>query len=113
MHIELKYNIVLICSIFVLAASMACAEKQGENLPPGKWKIVFEDEFIELNKDLDKAWKFQNGPSGHILSSRWRENAVLQGGIMKLQAKKDERKAKPADQKNKKKQKKWSWESIY
>lgn len=42
---------------------------------------MFQDEFSGSNEDLDKAWDFQNGPSGHILCSRWRENADVVAGV--------------------------------
>lgn len=53
--------------------------------------LVFEDEFDGTEEDLDQTWDFQNGPSGHILCSRWRENAELADGILKMRAKKEDR----------------------
>ena len=60
-------------------------------LPPGSWTLVFEETFDGTNADLDASWDFQNGPSGHILSSRWRENVDVADGILKLQARKESR----------------------
>ncbi|MBN2450541.1 MAG: family 16 glycosylhydrolase [Lentisphaeria bacterium] len=57
---------------------------------PG-WKQVFADEFEGMAADLDRIWESQNGPSGHILCSRWRENAVLEGGLLRLVARKEPR----------------------
>lgn len=55
------------------------------------WKLVFQDEFNGKTADLDKNWEFQNGPSGHILCSRWRENAVEENGLCRLLNKKESR----------------------
>lgn len=63
-----------------------------ENLPAGSmlpggpdgWHLVWQDEFDDPNDKLDEKWISQNGPSGHILSSRWRENAVVDGGMLRL-----------------------------
>jgi len=60
-------------------------------LPAGDWTLVFQDEFAGSEKDLDANWEFQNGPSGHILCSRWRENAELADGTLKMNAKKEDR----------------------
>ena len=60
-------------------------------LPPGAWKLVFHDEFTGTEEELDQTWEFQNGPSGHILCSRWRENAVLGDGVLRLNARKEQR----------------------
>lgn len=60
--------------------------------PPGTgWELVFEDDFTGTEAELDARWEFQNGPSGHILSSRWRENAVLDNGVLRLIARKEQR----------------------
>ncbi|TVS10619.1 MAG: glycosyl hydrolase family protein, partial [Planctomycetaceae bacterium] len=73
--------IVLLCVPVVLMAE-----------PPGPgWELVFEDDFTGTDAELDAQWEFQNGPSGHILCSRWRENAVLDNGILRLFARKEQR----------------------
>ncbi len=60
--------------------------------PPGSgWKLVFDESFNGNEADLDARWTFQNGPSGHILSSRWRENARLEDGLLKMIARKERR----------------------
>ncbi len=61
--------------------------------PSGKdWAVVFEDNFDYPNAQLDKDWLFQNGSNiGHVLCSRWRENASTADGILKLVAKKEQR----------------------
>jgi len=57
----------------------------------GKWHLAFQDEFTGTDADLDATWEFQNGPSGHILCSRWRENAELENGILRLIGRKEKR----------------------
>ncbi len=60
--------------------------------PSGKnWKLVFEDNFDYPNAQLDKEWISQNGPSGHIMSSRWRENSVVEDGVLKLIGRKEKK----------------------
>ncbi len=49
--------------------------------PPAGYGLVWEDAFSGVTADLDANWNFQNGPSGHILCSRWRENAVVTNGF--------------------------------
>lgn len=55
------------------------------------WYLSWSDEFSYADSLLNKNWESQNGPSGHILCSRWRENAVINNGILELQAKKERR----------------------
>ncbi len=57
----------------------------------GDWRLTFSDEFDGVNADLDTEWISQNGPSGHILCSRWRENAVVANGLLRLLNKKEKR----------------------
>lgn len=71
----------------IIAAGIASAE------PPkgAEWELVFGDEFKGTTTELDKNWDFQNGPSGHILCSRWRENVVAENGLCRLLNKKENR----------------------
>jgi beta-glucanase (GH16 family) len=55
------------------------------------WKLVFREEFNGAKDDLDANWKFQNGPSGHILCSRWRDNVVVTNGLCRLVNRKEKR----------------------
>ena len=55
------------------------------------WKLTFSDEFDGKNADLDANWRAQNGPSGHILCSRWRDNAVEADGVLRLLNRKENR----------------------
>jgi beta-glucanase (GH16 family) len=63
-------------------------------LPPAAaaaWQLAWEDGFDYPDAELDQRWVSQNGPSGHILSSRWRENAVVRDGTLRLVNRKQER----------------------
>lgn len=55
------------------------------------WELVWNDEFTKPEAELDAAWQSQNGPSGHILSSRWRENVVVTNGLLRLVNRKEQR----------------------
>jgi beta-glucanase (GH16 family) len=77
-----------------LAAGFLClvATRAAAQPPPeGPWTLVFEDEFSGTTADLDRNWQFQNGPSTHILCSRWRENAVVENGLCRLLNKRQQR----------------------
>ncbi|UXX77868.1 family 16 glycosylhydrolase [Reichenbachiella carrageenanivorans] len=56
------------------------------------WEVVWEDDFDYPDAQLDDNWESQNGASGgEVLSSRWRENAVVKDGVLELLAKKESR----------------------
>lgn len=55
------------------------------------WKLAWQDNFDYPNKQLDKEWESKNGPSPHILCSRWRDNAVIKDGLLYLINKKETR----------------------
>ena len=55
------------------------------------WELVWRDEFDYPDAALTNAWISQNGPSGHILCSRWRENAVVSNGVLRLVARREKR----------------------
>ncbi len=59
-------------------------EYPGADLDLDDWELVWADEFDGGEQDLDKRWTSQNGPSSNCLSSRWRENAVVSDGTLKL-----------------------------
>lgn len=77
------------------AASLFMAGAPNDAPDPGVekpgWKLVFHDEFDGKTADLDRKWEFQNGPSGHILCSRWRENVVAESGLCRLLNRKENR----------------------
>lgn len=58
---------------------------------PEAWRMVWNDEFEYPDAELDAKWQSQNGPSNHILSSRWRENAVVRDGTLRLLNRKEKR----------------------
>lgn len=91
MHTLAKRTIALLVVVFLFVGFVVRAEEPQSMLPSGKWELVFEDKFTGTDKDINKTWEFQNGPSGHILCSRWRENAITSDGILKLNAKKEKR----------------------
>ena len=70
---------------FLLLMSLAIPQPVRADPPTGgDWKLVFEDEFDGGKEKLAANWQFQNGPSGHILCSRWGDNAKLEDGLLKL-----------------------------
>lgn len=79
-------------TLSLIFASIACAAP-GSMLPGGasKWKLAWSEEFDGPDAKLDERWNSQNGPSGHILCSRWRENAVVKDGMLRLVNKKEKR----------------------
>lgn len=81
----------LLCLVPALAAVSPAAEPSL--LPGGNegWKLVWQDEFDGPDTKLDEKWESQNGPSGHILCSRWRENAKVANGMLRLINRKEKR----------------------
>ncbi len=83
--------------LFLFPICLAPAQPQNpitpSSLPGGadKWELAWSDDFNGPDAELERKWKSQNGPSGHILSSRWRENAVVTNGILRLVARKEKR----------------------
>jgi beta-glucanase (GH16 family) len=69
------------------------APPAGSLLPggPAAWRLAWSDEFNYPNARLDAAWESQNGPSGHILCSRWRENVRVTNGSLLLINRKEKR----------------------
>jgi Glycosyl hydrolases family 16 len=75
--------------VFLVMSIVACAGVCAG--PPPGYDLVWSDEFNGTTADLDKNWDFQNGPSGHILCSRWRENVAVENGLCRLLNKKETR----------------------
>ena len=86
-------SLALLCLGLSLGYSQTNVPGAGSNLPGGadKWELVWNEEFDYPDTQLEVAWKSQNGSSGHILSSRWRENAVVSKGLLRLLARKEKR----------------------
>jgi Beta-glucanase/Beta-glucan synthetase len=90
--IAIKKITILFMLIFITEALPA--QNTIKSLLPGgasKWQLVWSDEFNYPDSALDKNWTSQKGPSGHILCSRWRENALVSNGTLKLLNKKEKR----------------------
>lgn len=82
----------------ILLASNSCMhskeneqEECKDDICLSEWELVWSEEFDGTDADLDARWESQNGPSGHILCSRWRENAVVSDGTLKLINRKENR----------------------
>ena len=72
----------------------SAVKEHAKSLLPGgadQWTLAWSDEFDHADAELDKAWVSQNGPNGHILCSRWRENAKVANGTLKLINRKEKR----------------------
>ena len=86
----------IIFSAFV-SFIMSCdcfANPQAPSILPGgaaKWQLAWSDEFDYPDAQLEQKWVSQNSGSKHILSSRWRENAKVEGGTLKLINRKESR----------------------
>lgn len=74
-----------------LWASPLLAQEQTLNL--SHWHLQWSDEFNYPDAQLDKNWISQNGKTENpwVLSSRWRENAVVRDGVLELLSKKEQR----------------------
>lgn len=87
----------LVTLIFLAGIAPALCQtpaSRAESILPGgagRWELVWSDEFEGSEADLDRLWISQNGPSTHILSSRWRENARVANGTLKLINRKEQR----------------------
>ncbi len=67
----------------------------GHSVPDGppepeRWELTFEDTFG--GDRLDPAvWDIESGSPGHILSSRWPENILVSGGLLRFLTRKERR----------------------
>ncbi len=77
----------LLLAVFTMLTPLLLADPPADP----SWQLVFADEFTGTTADLDAKWTFQNGPNGHILCSRWRDNAALEDGLLKLVGRKETR----------------------
>jgi beta-glucanase (GH16 family) len=85
--------IAVVLALTALAPRGSAAPAAGSLLPGGaaKWNLTWSEEFDGPDAKLDERWISQNGPSGHILCSRWRENAKVNNGTLRLINKKEKR----------------------
>jgi beta-glucanase (GH16 family) len=80
--------------VLLFLGGSSCAQKNNPVEVPAASKgmqLVWSDDFDYPNAQLDASWIAQNGPSTHILCSRWRENAVVENGLLYLKNKKENR----------------------
>ena len=77
----------------LLAAESPAPPAPGAHLPGGAaaWTLAWSEEFDGPDSKIEDRWISQNSASTHILSSRWRENAVVANGTLKLLNKKEKR----------------------
>ncbi|TXE12737.1 family 16 glycosylhydrolase [Seonamhaeicola algicola] len=81
----MKTTKTLIVVIFIL---LACKFSLHAQLPAeidSSWEMVWNDEFNVPNNQLEQKWGFQNGPSGHILSGRYRDNVTTNNGVLEIE----------------------------
>lgn len=74
-----------------LLAGSALAEPPAPGGAPPGMELAWQETFDGSVADLDANWAFQNGPSGHILCSRWRENVAVTNGVCRLLNRKESR----------------------
>lgn len=85
------HKLSLITSLFLMSSPLKAEPK--EKIDFNQWQLAWSDEFNYSNVQLDENWISQNGPTENpwVLSSRWRENAVVKDGVLHLLAKKENR----------------------
>ncbi|WP_017446624.1 glycoside hydrolase family 16 protein [Gayadomonas joobiniege] len=92
----------LTSSVFLLAITnsvFSADQTQAERLANApqidlsQWQLAWHDEFDYPDDELDKKWISQNGPTENewVLSSRWRENAIVKDGVLHLLSRKESR----------------------
>ena len=91
---NLAIQLVFVVFVWAFVFQHSVGQDVVKSLLPGgenTWKLVWNDEFDQQDSLLEQKWESQNGPSGHILCSRWRENAVVSDGTLKLINRKENR----------------------
>lgn len=59
--------------------------KEGDDINLAKdWDLYWNDEFVGGDKEFDARWNAENYASGHIDCGRFRENAVVSDGTLKI-----------------------------
>lgn len=80
--------------IALICAALTAVESRADEAPADPkagMKLVWADEFDYPDSQLDENWLAENGTPGHIVCSRWRENAVVKDGTLRLMNKKEKR----------------------
>lgn len=88
-----KRTVALVLLLALIPVALYAQDAKKPELPGGndKWQLKWNDEFDYADSTLDKSWISANQAYTHILCSRWRENAVVSGGTLKLQNRKENR----------------------
>jgi len=87
----IRNKVLILAAILIVSCSRAEEPGKDEFQQKPGWQMIWSDDFDYQDPDLDKNWVAQNGPSGHILCSRWRENAIVENGLLFLKNKKENR----------------------
>lgn len=79
--------------VLVLSSEVSSHAESRQIDLKNDWQLSWSDEFNYKNKQLDKNWISQNGPTENVwvYSSRWRDNAVIEDGVLHLKSKKEPR----------------------
>ena len=88
----MRYFILPVLLIFWVMSGCAQQNSMIEGAAVHKgMQLVWSDDFDYPDSQLDAGWYAQNGPNTHILCSRWRDNAVVENGMLYLKNKKENR----------------------
>ncbi|MCX7007899.1 MAG: family 16 glycosylhydrolase [Kiritimatiellaeota bacterium] len=91
---KLQVNVWMLAAVCLASVPLLGQNSPVKSMLPGgadKWELTWREEFDGLDAALTNTWVSQNGPSGHILCSRWRENAVVTNGLLRLVSRKEKR----------------------
>ncbi|WP_448249643.1 family 16 glycosylhydrolase [Thalassotalea agariperforans] len=85
------HKLSLVAFLLLISSPLKAEPKEKINL--NQWQLAWSDDFNYSNEQLDENWISQNGLTENpwVLSSRWRENAVVKDGVLHLMAKKENR----------------------
>lgn len=76
---------------FLIEATLGCSGKQPffqKNQNDKRWILEWSEDF-ENPTEFDDYWNAENYAPSHILSSRWRDNVIVQGGMLYLNNRKE------------------------
>ncbi|WP_157471629.1 family 16 glycosylhydrolase [Gilvimarinus agarilyticus] len=81
------------CSFIIAALGVCNYSNANGDVDFSQWTLSWSDEFDYENEALEDNWISQNGPTENewVLSSRWRDNAVVDDGVLLLKAEKESR----------------------
>ena len=84
-------KILLFIALLSTAAAVELFADETPADPKAGLTLVWADEFDYPDSQLDENWNSENGSPRHIICSRWRENAVVKDGTLRLMNKKENR----------------------